>query len=239
MERKITIEESEIYEDNYQMRMLRENPIDGLLPIRGRGVNAKSRYDYNVSGMISMKVLFDRNKLQAEKLRLLLESMDRVRKQMEEYLLPVDKLLLDPEYIFYDGNKFYFCYYPPGKGEFWSNFHSLVEYLVKETDYSDEPCVRMTFLLHKDTMEENHSFRQLLEACLAEEKEEKKPAMPGMIREEILYDTEEHDWTAEQKKASVILKETDNMWSPVKRFLTRHGRKRNMDWDQMFLDEFE
>ena len=39
MERKITIEEKERYQEDYQMRMLKVNRPEGLLRVRGRGVD--------------------------------------------------------------------------------------------------------------------------------------------------------------------------------------------------------
>ena len=57
MERKITIEEEELYQEDYQIRMLKINHPEGLLEIGGRGMNGKSYYDYNVSGKISVKAM--------------------------------------------------------------------------------------------------------------------------------------------------------------------------------------
>ena len=39
MERRITVEEASIYEEDYQMRMLEANDIEGILKVRGRGMN--------------------------------------------------------------------------------------------------------------------------------------------------------------------------------------------------------
>lgn len=39
------------------------------------------------------------------------------------------------------------------------------------------------------------------------------------------YDTEEHDWITEQEMGSSIMRETDNLWIPVKRFLTKHKKQ--------------
>ena len=50
MERKITIEEKEVYHEDYQMRMLQVNHVEGLLEIKGRGADGKSYYDYIVCG---------------------------------------------------------------------------------------------------------------------------------------------------------------------------------------------
>ena len=41
--------------------------------------------------------------------------------------------------------------------------------MVKVADYQEEECVRLAFLLHKETMEDNYSLEKLIAAC-----EEKK-----------------------------------------------------------------
>ena len=69
MERKITIEERGFYEEDYQMRMLKVNAPDGFLPVRGRGVDDCSYYEYDVSGKVSMKAMYERGKIGEEDLR--------------------------------------------------------------------------------------------------------------------------------------------------------------------------
>ena len=59
MERKITIEESVPYTEDYQNKMLEENQVEGLLEMHGRGMDDKSCYDYDVSGKVSMKALYE------------------------------------------------------------------------------------------------------------------------------------------------------------------------------------
>ena len=59
MERKITIEESVPYTEDYQNKMLEENQVEGLLEMHGRGMDDKGCYDYDVSGKLSMKALYE------------------------------------------------------------------------------------------------------------------------------------------------------------------------------------
>ena len=155
MERKITIEERVIYKEDYQIYMLAGNRIEGLLPVKGRGVDGSSIYDYDVSGKISLKAMYERSKINSKDMKNFLGQMKKVVTQVEEHLLNINSILLSPEYIFYEEEKYYFCYYPLAKKNFWEEFHILTEYFVKHGDYEDKECVRMMFLLHKDTMEEN------------------------------------------------------------------------------------
>ena len=223
MERKITIEEHVLYKEDYQMKMLKANSPEGFLHVGGRGVNGSSYYDYDVSGKVSMQAMYARAKLKAEDIRHFMEQLGNVLKEAERYLLDIHCILMDPEYIFYEEGRYYFCYYPLAKQDIWEKFHILTEYMVKVADYQEEECVRLAFLLHKETMEDNYSLEKLIAAW----------------EKTSYYDTREHDWISEQEMGSSIMRETDNLWMPVKRFLNKHKKSKWGDWDGLHIEEEE
>ncbi len=247
MERKITIEEHVIYKEDYQMKMLKANSLEGFLKVGGRGMNGSSYYDYDVSGKLSLKAMYARAKLQTEDIRLLMTQLGNVIRETEKYLLDKNCILLEPEYIFFEEGRFYFCYYPPAKQDIWEAFHLLTEYLVKVADYQQQECVRFVFFLHKETMEENYSLEKLIGECQTEEPEESgQPDMPEELCKEkkeeessCRYDTREHDWISEQEMGSSIMRETDNLWTPVKRFLNKHKKAKWGEWDGLHIEEEE
>lgn len=232
MERKITIEEAGVYQEDYQMKMLGAGEPEGLLPVKGRGLDDSSFYDYDVSGKVSFQALYERNKITGEDLKIFLRRFQMVLGEVTRYLLDINKILLKPEYLFYEDGNVYFCYYPPFQGDIWQEFHDLTEYFVKQADYGDKECVRMVFLLHKGTMEENYSLEKLIGECLKKEEPQEEPA-----GEE--YDTREHDWITSQEMGSLIMEETENLWTPVKRFLRRHKKPKWGDWDGLYIEEEE
>ena len=242
MERKITIEEPVLYKEDYQMKMMKANTLEGILRVEGRGINGKSCYDYDVSGKISMKAMYERSKINSEDIRTFLMQFKAVLKVTEEYLLNIHCILLKPEYIFYEEGRFYFCYYPPARQDVWEEFHLLTEYFVKQGDYQEQECVRLMFLLHKETMEENYSLEKLMAECMQETEvnEKKEKRSEKEVREgskNVEYDSEEHDWITEQELGSNIMRDTENMWTPVKRFLGRHKKQKWGDWDGLHIEE--
>ena len=251
MERKITIEDHILYKEDYQMKMLKANSPEGFLKVAGRGVNGSSYYDYDVSGKVSMQAMYARAKLTAEDIRRFMLRLGNVIKEAEKYLLDIHCILLDPEYIFYEEEEFFFCYYPPAKQDIWEQFHVLTEYMVKVADYEEEECVRLVFLLHKGTMEDNYSLEKLIDVCMEQEekvaepvKEVQKETMIDELLKEhrektSYYDTREHDWITEQEMGSSIMRETDNLWVPVKRFLNKHKKAKWGDWDGLHIEEEE
>ena len=81
MERKITIEEHVLYKEDYQMKMLKANSLEGFLKVAGRGMNGSSYYDYDVSGKISMQAMYTRAKLKAEDIRQFMYQFGNVLKE--------------------------------------------------------------------------------------------------------------------------------------------------------------
>lgn len=240
MERKITIEESGIYTEDYQMRMLQMNEIEGILPVKGRGMDGRSYYDYDVSGKVSVKAMYERGKINEEDIKTFLKQFKTVLKEVEKYLLNIHCILLEPEHIFYEEDRFYFTYYPPAEQDLWEAFHKLTEYFVKQADYEDKECVRIVFCLHKETMKENYSLGKILEECLQETgKPEKADEAAENKKKTIRYDSPDHDWITEQELGSRMMEEPDHLWTPVKRFLRKHKKPKWGEWDGLYIEEEE
>ena len=97
-------------------------------------------------------------------------------------------------------------------------------------------------------MEENYSLDKIINECLKNIEEEPGRNLRKETLEEVMnepmeqrtaYDTREHDWITEQEMGSSILKETENLWTPVKRFLNRHKKSKWGDWDGLYIEEEE
>lgn len=242
MERKITIEEKVLYKEDYQVRMLKANDLEGILKMGGRGINESSYYDYDVSGKISMRAMFERSKIKSEDIKIFLRDLKIAVKEVETFLLNIHCILLKPEYIFYEEGRFYFCYYPLAQQDLWEEFHVLTEYFVKQADYQEEECVNMIFLLHKKTMDENYSLDKLAAECMqcgVKKEEEYEESDEEQEEPEDAYETAKRDWFAKQETGDSLMRETENLWMPVKRFLDKHKKPKWGEWDGLHIEEEE
>ena len=84
MERKISIESEGIYREDYQIRMLKANAVPGFLKIQGQGVDGLTRYDYEVSGKVSMKAMYERGRLNGRDLEPFLHQLLAIIKETEK-----------------------------------------------------------------------------------------------------------------------------------------------------------
>lgn len=235
----LTIEADGLYIEDYQIRMLRDNNIQNLLEVKGIEMDGTSIYEYDISGKMPLKSLYTNNKMKSEEMKKFLQQISGLVDNMKEYLLDENRLLLNPEYIFYEEGKYYFCYYPPKEGDIWNEFHRLMEFFVQWTDYQDTDSIKTAFMLHKETMEENYSLKRIMDRLQEETKE--SPQIREVLEDipETSYETAEHDWITSQEMGSRILKETDNLWTPVRRFLQKHKKPKWGDWDGIYIEEDE
>lgn len=216
------LERPEFYEEDYQMRMLQENKIEGLLQVSGQGINGKSQYSYEISGKVSMKSIYEKMVIEKDELASFLRQFLNLLSQIENYLLNVNCILLEPEYIFYEEGKYFFCYLPIEEEQFCYRFHCLTEYFVGKINHKEQQAILLAYELHKATMEENYSLEKIIGQAMA--------ASENEIRTEKIRDEEyEDDWIdfdEEEEKKGNILEGKWRMWKE------KIGKKKAGKWGE-------
>ena len=206
----LILESEEEESQDYQLAMLRENHIPGILDTSLRYVDGATQYLYEVSGKTSLQALHEKSPLILEDIRGLSEALVQAVRDLQRYMLPAEHLLLDPEYIFCEKGNYYFCFYPPDEEALKDKFHKLTEYFVREVDYKDEEGVHLAYTLHKSTMEENYTIEQILEEF---EKEN--------------LDIQVIDYTENVEPPSyenIMIADKMEFWEPIRRLLDRRKK---------------
>ncbi len=207
------LETDELYKEDYQMRMLMENAIPGLLSVRGQGKDDKSQYRYEISGKISVKARGEKEHWKFADLEKFMRQFIQVLYAVKNYLLDVNCLSLDPGHIYVSDEIYYFCYCPGLEGNILEKFHELTEYFVRETDYEQKEAVYLAYELHKASMEENYNIEYALERILEKKENEMESIQPEKkagydLQEELILD----DWIAEQEMKGQVVKDRQSVW---------------------------
>lgn len=74
-------------EQDYRVRMLLDNKIEGLLPVSDRTVNGESKYYYEINSLQSMDRVYAKEELDYQQLCTLLQGCIHLYDSLEEYLL--------------------------------------------------------------------------------------------------------------------------------------------------------
>lgn len=205
-----------LYEEDYQMKMMQANKIEGLLPLIGKGMEGKSQYFYEISEMASLRSLYEKEEMGKETLEKFLTQFMGVLDNVQRYLLDINRILLEPEYIFCKNETYYFCYLPVQDADLCTEFHRLTEYFVSKINHREQQGILLAYELHKATMEENYSLEKIVKRLRQEEKEEET------VEEEF-----EDDWIDYQETGASVLRESSVNWKKWK----RRRKEKWGEWD--------
>lgn len=172
----LVVDTSVPYTEDYQIRMLKNNSVSGLLKVSGNGLEGKSRYTYQVQGLLPFSQKYTEQKISFSTLNLLISQLIELTHVLGNYLLNPDCILLHPDCIFEAREQadcpaehhFYFCYVPSFPRSLSDSFHRLTEFIVQNLDYNDDNGILLACLLHKETLQKNYHLESLLQSCQKE-----------------------------------------------------------------------
>lgn len=228
------------YEEDYQIHMLKENKIPGLLEITGCGIDGKSRYSYVVTGLVSMKALFESSAIKQEDMVVFINRLMEVVKSLRRYMLNPDGLLLYPEFMFYGKDTWYFCYLPPRKKPLCEAFHVITEYFVKKLDYKETEGIMLAYELHKATLQENYDLEKIMEEYREHEEKRREQESSKMehiqegIAEENIFSLDEEEYV--QTPDVETIREMGGRWNPWKKTTDKLKRARWGSWKDLILE---
>ena len=181
--------------DSYEIRMMQENPVRGLLSPTVESSARGPVFSYDISFLTALNVVYEKRRMGAEELRELFKDLLGVLTLCRVYLLEPGDLLLAPEFIFTDREKggWSFCLLPGGGREEESGSGGLLlaEYLLRRIDHSDEAAVRAGYEFFSRVSSENSTLAASLreaERLLDPEppaEEEAEPAPENEVKERV------------------------------------------------------
>lgn len=183
--------EQEKFEDHYQVGMMLRNKIPGLLECSLSRMDETAAFFYEITSKQNLRLVLERRHLKASELHGLLEQLLLTAKRCEEYLLDTAQLLLDPDYIYLDPDRWEisFCFFPFYESEKENELLGLAEYLLDRLDKQDADAVALGYEFYRMAGEENASLEQVLSAW-KEEKEIMEEAELPKTRQEIRAEPE-------------------------------------------------
>lgn len=110
-ESELIIDSVQPYRENYQMRMLKNNRIPGLLRVSGCGMEGASRYYYNTGHSQSLETYYKNKDIRAEEILKLTRQFLSVMEKMKDYMLEPNYLMLSEKYIFEKNENYFFCFF--------------------------------------------------------------------------------------------------------------------------------
>lgn len=135
----LVVEEASDRSDAFDVKMLLNNQISGLLPLQIQYIDNQCIYRYMTGEKISLAGLLSHRKLQFKEAYQLWKDIFHSCSICGEYLLQPEHLLLYPEYIYWSARtkSFSICYFPGREENLEVQIKRLCEFLLKVTDHQD------------------------------------------------------------------------------------------------------
>lgn len=155
-------------ENEFAVRMLSENKIQGLLVFEKRMFNGEALHFYDVSGKQALSAGLKETLFSGEEMRCLFRSLYCLAEDLRLYFLEMKGVILDFNMIFRDAKSYYFCYDPSAESVFGNTLEHFAEELPGYIDHEDEEAVMLGYSFYKLVRAGDKAFIQILEEVLSE-----------------------------------------------------------------------
>ncbi len=157
----------ELAEESNELKMLMSNEVCPVLPRELRYIDGVPRLCYHIEGRQTIQHVYEKAQIDYEVLSSLLKSICQVFRQLREYLLCYDDLLLDPEHIYWNWEQtsFEYIYFPGYGSSIGEQLLRLIEFLMHYVDYQDERGAGLIYRLYEAIRRKGASVELLNRFC--------------------------------------------------------------------------
>lgn len=138
------------FQNHYELQMLENNQYKYLLPSRLQRHNHTIKIYYDISGREVLCEGIKPDSLDYHAVRDILYRIDGMCKEAQEYLLPLDGLLLQPDALYVNerGESLQGCYLPGRKEPIALQLQTFIEFLMLRIKHRDKRAVEFIYGLY-------------------------------------------------------------------------------------------
>ncbi|KIR02525.1 FHA domain containing protein [Lachnospiraceae bacterium TWA4] len=152
------------YCDEYMIKLLNKNPIKEILPTLICMENNEYKYRYEISSLISLNDWIKNNTIGLKDVQMIFNALSSCARSMEEYLLEVNHLVLNPEYIFINNKEksCKFVVFDQYEKDFSTSLKELVRYFIDHIDYSRKKEVECVYKIYELIQSPNYQLQEVI-----------------------------------------------------------------------------
>ncbi len=198
---------------DYQLEMLLENEIPGLLKAESRWDEGREEIYYEISSLQPLSRVYEHREIRQNEAKCILRGVLSACTALGEYMLKEDGLVLEADLLYVDPEslRISLLFLPWRPQPFRRQLLELAEYLMEHAEQSDAEAAMWSYRLYRRLRNENFVLSELRELLEEEgtqtesphkpEKAERTEAALPEHREEWMSGLYEEEESAEEEKA--------------------------------------
>ena len=177
----LTVEADPKTRNCWELRMLEENRIEGLLPLSVCDDNGVLRLSYDTAGTEPLSLYTDTAQLKAADLRRLILTLKHVITGMKPFLLEPAGIVLSPESVCLDlrSHSPRFLYLPCRKTVLSEELSQFLQLLMAGTDHDDYPGMVLAYRLYRESLDHPNALDRLEQILISQEDSLLTPLQEG------------------------------------------------------------
>lgn len=201
----------------YEIHMLQENRIPGLLPLQIAVADGSMQCWYEISGKHDMEMWTEEHKMGRELLEKFFLMLQQILRHLGKYLLSEEGICLDPKKIFFDfeDKNIYFCYTPFEKKKFEESLRNFMEYYIQHMSHTNQEDIKKCYEVYDRCQGEHIIIEEILSLLMKEEEIAREETIEEITKETKMT---EKNKEKESKRKPLISK---TKWSRKKLFLKK------------------
>ncbi len=157
----------EAWMEGYEYQMCMHNHLESILNFKPRTQNGANYLYYEVSGMQSLDILLQSQKLKRSLAVELAKAIIILCEEFSEHVLDIEKLIWNPKYLMYHMNngelRFVYEFGAEEEKSRSSRLEPFLECLVEHLDYQDEILVSQVYQVYESLLDQKEQFHLLEE----------------------------------------------------------------------------
>ena len=150
-------------EDDFEEKMIENNPGGGRLEFSRQQKDGEDYFCYKVTGKKALNSIYAVLPIGEHQVRSILSQLFDALEDGKEYLLSEEDFVLSPNYIFatFPQMKLGFCYMPGYAVPLREQLEGLFEYLLNRVDYEDKQAVNLLYDCYMFCMREKGGLAEI------------------------------------------------------------------------------
>lgn len=239
-------------EYEYELKVLENNEIKGLLKTHISSSEQEIELNFNINHTQNLRRFIERKIWKKEDLNTFLGNFCKSLKSFEEFILDVDKILLNIEYIFIEPEslKVYLCYLPISKRDINKSISEILFIMIDKIKTEDNRVLNTLHTCYK--MSKLSEFcledieRELEKDCALDNKKENRvfiKSEQSRVNQDSIVDVsiiDEENYEYEKDEKDVPTFSIKTLFSKKKKSKKEELSNKEKDWEDLLsLDTVE